>query len=101
MFMREIDLNESIINSNKDNEEGYEERWQYCVPDLNTNVEELEVGFNQFSLSKSPISFDLNEEPFIKNDTPIQIGEILQQSNSNNCKYDYILVLIFILDAQY
>lgn len=68
---------------------------------MNANVEDLEVGSNQFSLSKSPLSFDLNKEPFIENDTPIQIREILQQSNSNICKYDYILVLIFILDAQH
>jgi hypothetical protein len=37
MALREIDLNENIINFNEDNQ----------IPDLNVSLEELDVGFNQ------------------------------------------------------
>lgn len=84
-YIREIDLNENIINSKESNEEGNKERRQYCLPNLNANVEELDVESNQVSSLIIPLSFDLNDDSFIEID--IQVREILKQSNLNNCKF--------------
>ncbi|PNX75296.1 mariner transposase [Trifolium pratense] len=89
MSMREIDLNENIINSN----EGNQERQEYYIPDLNANIEELDVGFIQSpstsilqcSSSRGCLPFDLNDEPVMEDDE--QVGDIMQQSNSNNSEY--------------
>jgi hypothetical protein len=89
MSMREINLNENIINSN----EGNQERQECYIPDLNATIEELDVGFIQSpstsllqcSSSRDPLPFDLNDELVMEDDE--QVGEILQQSNSNNSEY--------------
>jgi hypothetical protein len=80
MALREIDLNENIINFNEDNQ----------IPDLNVSLEELDDGFNQSpSISMLPFSspshvpFDLNDELFVLEDDT-ETGEIVLQSNSNN-----------------
>ena len=89
MSLREIDLNENIASS-----ESNQERQQYYIPDLNVSIEELGVGFNQ-SPSRNSLPFDLNDEPFIEDDT--QIEEILQQLNSNTSKYRlYIMKFLYV-----
>jgi hypothetical protein len=74
---------------------------------LNANIEELDVGFIQSpstsilqcSSSRGLLPFDLHDELVMEDDE--QVGEIMQQSNSNISKYrlyyTLTILLIFII----